>query len=41
MELGDKVRIKGYYQRNRSKPNRYTENKSRYEVVDCDEEKDL
>lgn len=38
MELGDKVRIKGYYQRNGSKPNQYTENKSRYEVVDCDRE---
>jgi hypothetical protein len=38
MRLGDKVRVKGYYQRNGRKPYYATENKSRYEIVECDRE---
>lgn len=38
MKLGDKVRVKSYYQRNGIKPNYSTEDIYRYKLKECDRE---
>ena len=38
MQIGDKVRVKGYYQRNGRKPGCGAEDKSRYRLEECNRE---